>query len=195
MGRSSVAGKKRRASALTRSELTDEEHLESLLEPVPESSNHMRVAVRIRPLSKEELASGKTACCSVVNGNTVVISKGAAHGSYLRSQQGQVNEYTFDCAFDSEATQAEVYEETAKPYICDVLDGLNVTVFAYGATGMHQHLNGICAMCVCIVFVTQDRRTIIGLGSLRVTSVAALSATLHGVNVGMHSLEHCFDDS
>jgi hypothetical protein len=65
-----------------------------------------------------------------------------------------VNEYTFDCAFDSEATQAEVYEETAKPYICDVLDGLNVTVFAYGATGNDKLLNGIiyCTCCMQYCF-------------------------------------------
>jgi kinesin family protein 18/19 len=29
----------------------------------------------------------------------------------------------------------DVYNGSTKPYIGDVLDGINVTVFAYGATG------------------------------------------------------------
>ncbi|KAG5177422.1 kinesin motor domain-containing protein [Tribonema minus] len=98
-------------------------------------ASHMIVAVRIRPLSKEELAAGKRSCCEVINGNTVVITKAAASGVYLQSQQAKVNEYAFDCAFGPDATQSQVYEATAKPYIEDLLSGINVTVFAYGATG------------------------------------------------------------
>lgn len=102
---------------------------------IEQNLNHMVVAVRIRPLSKEEQAAGKRSCCRVTNGCTVEITKGATHGAYLRSQQGQMNEYMFDAAFDSKASQADVYKGSAKPFIGDVLEGLNVTIFAYGATG------------------------------------------------------------
>ena len=46
-----------------------------------------------------------------------------------------LNEYCFDAAFDSSSTQREVYEQTTKKFIPNVIDGYNVTVFAYGATG------------------------------------------------------------
>jgi len=46
-----------------------------------------------------------------------------------------LNEYAFDAAFDEGATQLEIYENTTKPFISSVLNGYNVTVFAYGATG------------------------------------------------------------
>jgi hypothetical protein len=46
-----------------------------------------------------------------------------------------LNEYGFDAAFDSSSAQIEIYEKTAKPYIPTLLEGYNVTVFAYGATG------------------------------------------------------------
>ena len=46
-----------------------------------------------------------------------------------------VNEYCFDAAFDSHCTQIEIYEKTAKKFIPNLIDGYNVTVFAYGATG------------------------------------------------------------
>lgn len=49
--------------------------------------------------------------------------------------QGSVNEYSFDAVFPPEAGQAEVYEGTARPHITELLEGINVTVFAYGATG------------------------------------------------------------
>lgn len=49
--------------------------------------------------------------------------------------QGSVNEYSFDAVFSPEAGQSEVYEGTAKPHISELLEGINVTVFAYGATG------------------------------------------------------------
>lgn len=37
--------------------------------------------------------------------------------------------------FPPEAGQSEVYEGTAKPHIPALLEGIDVTVFAYGATG------------------------------------------------------------
>lgn len=49
--------------------------------------------------------------------------------------QGSANEYSFDAVFPPEAGQAEVYEGTAKPHISELFEGINVTVFAYGATG------------------------------------------------------------
>ncbi|CAM9100804.1 unnamed protein product [Chrysoparadoxa australica] len=95
----------------------------------------MLVAVRIRPLSESEILAGKQKCCEVLHSKAVAITKSAVGGAYLRSQQGTVNEYMFDAAYDSDATQADVYQGTAKKFINDVLDGFPVTVFAYGATG------------------------------------------------------------
>ncbi|CAM9642672.1 unnamed protein product [Ectocarpus sp. 8 AP-2014] len=98
-------------------------------------SENIVVAVRVRPLSATELAEGKRSCCDVLTRNTLVIRKGADPGAYLRSQKGSANEYSFDAVFPPDAGQSEVYEGTAKPHISELLEGINVTVFAYGATG------------------------------------------------------------
>lgn len=95
----------------------------------------MIVAVRVRPLSQKEIDNGNKSCCNVINGNIVAISKEGEAGGYLKSQLGSVIDYGFDVAFDTDATQLEVYEKTAKKFIPNVISGLNVTVFAYGATG------------------------------------------------------------
>lgn len=111
----------------------------------------MTVAVRIRPLSPREIEQGATKCAKVVNGKIVVISKAGIAGHYLRSQQGSSNRYAFDAAFDADASQASVYEKTAKPHIPAVLDGYNVTVFAYGATGAGKVKRRVCVCALCIV--------------------------------------------
>lgn len=43
--------------------------------------------------------------------------------------------YTFDVAFGYEASNRDVYEGTISPLVGRVADGMNSTVFAYGATG------------------------------------------------------------
>lgn len=50
-------------------------------------SEHIVVAVRVRPLSASEIAEGKRSCCDVLTRNTLVIRKGADPGAYLRSQK------------------------------------------------------------------------------------------------------------
>lgn len=94
----------------------------------------MVVAVRVRPLSSKEIEGGAKSCCQIIN-NTVIAIKKEGTGGYLKSEQAIVNEYAFDACFDESSSQFEVYEQTAKPFLPNLLKGLNVTVFCYGATG------------------------------------------------------------
>ncbi|KAL6309527.1 kinesin-domain-containing protein [Sparassis latifolia] len=43
--------------------------------------------------------------------------------------------FIFDKVFDHQARQEDVYRDTAKPLLRNLLDGFNATIFAYGATG------------------------------------------------------------
>lgn len=43
--------------------------------------------------------------------------------------------FVFDKLFNTEATQVDVFQDTTKSLLTNVLDGFNATVFAYGATG------------------------------------------------------------
>ncbi|GMH54382.1 hypothetical protein TrRE_jg6810, partial [Triparma retinervis] len=99
------------------------------------NGDNMLVAVRMRPLSKKELQSGQKSCCEVMGNKIVAITKAKKPGAVLKSEMGSVNEYQFDEAFDANVPQYEVYQRTAKRLIPSVLEGFNVTVFAYGATG------------------------------------------------------------
>lgn len=99
------------------------------------NGDNMLVAVRMRPLSMKELQSGQRSCCEVMGDKIVAITKAKKPGAVLKSEMGSVNEYQFDEAFDANVPQYEVYQRTAKRLIPSVLEGFNVTVFAYGATG------------------------------------------------------------
>ena len=45
------------------------------------------------------------------------------------------HKYTYDAVFGPSVSQKDVYERTAKDLVAQTLDGINSTVFAYGATG------------------------------------------------------------
>lgn len=80
--------------------------------------------------------------------------------------QGSANEYSFDAVFPPEAGQSEVYQGTAKPHISELLEGINVTVFAYGATGqlfqsevenltqMYRHCSTLVEMTIIIILLS-----------------------------------------
>jgi len=43
--------------------------------------------------------------------------------------------FAFDCVFDETSTQSQVFKLTTQTILDGVLDGINCSVFAYGATG------------------------------------------------------------
>ena len=88
-----------------------------------EGVDSVRVAVRIRPLNKEERYAHCTACIHQVMGENQVVVGSA----------GQC--FTFDHVFAEDSTQAEVYETCAASLVHQFLSGFNATIFAYGQTG------------------------------------------------------------
>lgn len=57
--------------------------------------------------------------------------------AFPKKATGRIREhrFVFDRLFDENASQEDVYCDTSKPLIDNVLNGYNATVFAYGATG------------------------------------------------------------
>ncbi|ODQ67364.1 kinesin-domain-containing protein [Nadsonia fulvescens var. elongata DSM 6958] len=60
----------------------------------------------------------------------------ASDGTSSRSgNRRDGRQFVFDRVFDEGATQEEVYRDTTMPLLDNVMNGINATVFAYGATG------------------------------------------------------------
>jgi DNA replication protein DnaC len=91
--------------------------------------NNVKVAVRVRPLNKSEMARGAQICLAVRKEARVVILKDT---SRRRSQDAI---FRFDHVYASESTQEELYNDIGEPVVEQTLEGFNSTVFAYGQTG------------------------------------------------------------
>lgn len=85
------------------------------------SECNIKVVCRFRPLNPSERQSGSQEIVSFAPGSQDSVS--------IRGKT-----YLFDRVFGPKATQAQVYEEAAKPIVKDVLSGYNGTIFAYGQT-------------------------------------------------------------
>ncbi|XP_066588889.1 kinesin-like protein KIF19 [Prorops nasuta] len=88
----------------------------------------LRVAVRIRPLARNET---DTRALHAINDTMVILDD--VEGD--RIKRGTPRQYLYDVVFGEDSTQEAVYEGTTKSLVQDILNGYNATVFAYGATG------------------------------------------------------------
>jgi kinesin family protein 18/19 len=95
------------------------------------------VAVRVRPLWHSEQADGYTDICRAMD--KVVIVMDPAYGKdnqdYLRVNRTREKAYSFDFVADSDVGQQQLYDCTAFRLVDTVINGLNASSMAYGATG------------------------------------------------------------
>ena len=95
--------------------------------------NNVRVVARLRPLSTKEITEQKR-----IN-NSTTESPIIAHSSSstIRIPSHNNNEpLQFDSVFNTQSTQADVYNETCKGMISNsIFKGYNATILAYGQTG------------------------------------------------------------
>lgn len=118
----------------------------------PPPSENVRVVVRCRPLSRKESERNCKLIVDVVsesnsisvtnpnptessdptNNHALAPNKSGGDGSLVNSS---IKTFTFDAVFSPDSTQADVYNEVARPIVENVLQGYNGTIFAYGQTG------------------------------------------------------------
>lgn len=98
--------------------------------------NQLTVALRIRPLSKDEKNAGATGIAQTVDDQIVVLMDPAEDpDDVLRRKRSREKHFCFDKVFGPQCPQEEVYANTTKVLMSSVTNGFNATVFAYGATG------------------------------------------------------------
>ncbi|KAG2429201.1 hypothetical protein HYH02_014133 [Chlamydomonas schloesseri] len=127
----------------------------------------LTVAVRARPLVRAEIAKGgRRDIIRVMDGRVVLVLDPDDSKDYLDQVQNRTKEkrYTFDIAFGSNATNRDVYNGTVRDLLGGVLQGMNTTVFAYGATGSGKtytmvgspHDPGLMVLCLDQIFADRD---------------------------------------
>jgi hypothetical protein len=91
-----------------------------------EQAMNVKVVLRERPIWDAELESGAK--------DVVVCSRRDCAVMPIRDEQRKQT-FKFERVYNRNATQMDVFEETARPSVLAALDGYNVTIFAYGQTG------------------------------------------------------------
>ncbi|KAI6238206.1 Kinesin-like protein [Aphelenchoides fujianensis] len=89
----------------------------------------IRVIVRCRPMSAQEVAQGHR--CAV----TVDSSRGVIEVRNPAEADQPPKSFTFDSVYGPDSKQMDLYYESFRDLVDSVLNGFNGTIFAYGQTG------------------------------------------------------------
>lgn len=105
----------------------------------------MQVYVRLRPPNdREESSPSHKPVVSVIDETSLVFDPVMEEDQYYYrgktykepgKRKNKNLQFDFDRVFDDDSTNIQVFETITKQFISSFLDGYNVSVFAYGATG------------------------------------------------------------
>ena len=112
-----------------------------------QDNTNVKVVVRVRPENRAEVKTNFSTVVKVLDNHVLVFDpKDDTLPRFERVEAGRFRRpvltrkrkdlrFAFDCVFDENSSQMEVFENTTKIVLDGVLDGINCSVFAYGATG------------------------------------------------------------
>ncbi|TDG43981.1 hypothetical protein AWZ03_009616 [Drosophila navojoa] len=90
----------------------------------------VQVVVRCRPMSNRERTEGSPEVVNVYPNRGVVELQ-----NLVDANKEQRKVFTYDAAYDAQASQTTLYHEVVFPLVSSVLEGFNGCIFAYGQTG------------------------------------------------------------
>ena len=108
------------------------------MSPTKPTPSNIMVAVRLRPLWKNETDNNEVSIVKILDEKLVILRDPQDFDdekNELRKNRTREKRYAFDFAFDETTETDRVFQVTAMNLCGAVLEGFNSTVFAYGATG------------------------------------------------------------
>jgi Kinesin motor domain len=97
------------------------------------ASSNLLAVVRCRPLLQKDLMNNSHECVSLLSDSLLLISEPYDTDGHTGSEKTRKLQFEFPRVFSKNTTNQEVYNQTAKPLLPGLFEGLNATVFCYGA--------------------------------------------------------------
>lgn len=92
------------------------------------------MAVRVRPLSKKELARNEQDLWRIQKARTIYVNEQLLQDNQTKIKGSRIK-FTFDHCFESKVTNKQVYAVSCRNVALSSLQGINGTIFMYGQTG------------------------------------------------------------
>src|SRR4051794_24196236 len=100
----------------------------------PASEENIKVVIRCRPLSSDERRDNRQKVVEMDRKTREVRVRNLAGG-----KDEPPRTFTMDGVFDEKQTQEQIYNETCRPIVNNIIQGYNGTIFAYGQTGTGKY--------------------------------------------------------
>lgn len=101
-------------------------------------SQPLKVYLRVRPFSKNEIANNESQdCINIENSEMVTLQAPKESSAMKNSEKGigqSMHKFTFTKIFGPDTSQEEFFEGTVKDLVNYLVDGKNTLVFTYGVT-------------------------------------------------------------
>lgn len=99
---------------------------------------YMKVFLRVRPFSNEEIEANENQDCLEKESPTAVLMNAPKDSFAFKNSTragGEISHrFSFSNVFDEETTQKKFFDETTLPLVADFIHGQNCLVFTYGVT-------------------------------------------------------------
>ena len=131
------------SSSVRDSGIRGDDDLSSIGSNSNSNNNNFKVVIRVRPPLPRELNGENAPFQNVISvepaARTITISENPDNvddeGYLYKYGPYSTHRFTFDHVYDQNASQENVYKNTAKAVVDSALQGYNATIFAYGQTG------------------------------------------------------------
>ncbi len=105
----------------------------------------MKVYLRIRPFTPEELDAKEDQCClDNLDGKTILLRAPQDSFTFKSSIRGiaeQTHQFSFSKVYNDAICQKEFFDDAILGCVKDFIDGINCLVFTYGVTNSGKVIN------------------------------------------------------